>query len=342
MKIYKTAECVTPKHPDKMCDQISDAILDLALKQNPMARVAAEVCAGHGTMTVIGEIAGAKLHDFDILDLIQEITGEKPTDGWKINLVEQSEFIAQGVDVGGAGDQGIMVGYACKGNSSMIPLEMHLARALCKFLFKRFPFDGKTQITLEDGKVQSIVASFQSVRFDVLRGAVHEWIMRENIETVDNTMLFLNPAGDWSVGGFDADTGLTGRKLAVDNYGPNVPIGGGAFSGKDATKVDRSGAYAARKLAVTLLEELNVDEVTVKLAYAIGIAEPVMASFEAWKREGESEEYMTGEINPKLGETRFDLTPSGIIRDLGLRNPQFRKVAEWGSFGNGFAWDRPY
>lgn len=342
MKTYKTAECVTPKHPDKMCDQISDAILDMALKQNPNARVAAEVCAGHGTLTIIGEIAGAKLSDFDIYPIIQEITGEKQGSDYRINLVEQSEFIAQGVDVGGAGDQGIMVGYACKGNSSMIPLEMHLARALCKFLFKRFPFDGKTQITLEDGKVQTIVASFQNAKFDLLKAAVHEWIMRENVVTTGDVKLYLNPAGDWSVGGFDADTGLTGRKLAVDNYGPNIPLGGGAFSGKDATKVDRSGAYAARKLAVTLLQELDAQEITVKLAYAIGIAEPVMASFEGYRNVEDGQEMIDGQIDPKLGATRFDLTPNGIIRDLDLRKPQFRKVAEWGSFGNGFAWDRPY
>jgi len=341
MKVYKTAECVTPRHPDKMCDQISDGILDLALTKNPRARVAVEVCAGHGDMVVIGEIGGVSISSMEVEAIVQEVTGVKP-DRLIVNLVQQSGEIAQGVDIGGAGDQGIMVGYACKGNSSMIPLEMHLARSLCRYIYEIARWDGKTQITLVDGKVETIVASFQNCTQEFLKWAVHQWLLHENVETSGDVKMYLNPAGNWRVGGFDADTGLTGRKLAVDNYGPNIPVGGGAFSGKDSTKVDRSGAYAARKLAVTMLQELDAEEVTVKLAYAIGVAEPVMASFTAVRKTSDGDEVIEGEIDTKVGATRFNLTPSGIIEDLRLREPQFRKLAEWGSFGNGAEWDRPY
>jgi S-adenosylmethionine synthetase len=256
MKSMRTAECVTPKHPDKMADQISDAILDLCLQYDDSSRVAIEVLGGHGEVYICGELTtGALIPDKAIAKIVERIVGYEPKK-LIINIVKQSPEITQGVDTGGAGDQGIMKGYACDDNEEMIPQEMYLARSLCKFLFEKYPYDGKTQITLADGKIETLVASFQNVPKKELEASVLEWLTNES--PTGHTQPFnlhCNPAGDWSQGGFDADTGLTGRKLMVDNYGPQLSIGGGAFSGKDATKVDRSAAYMARKIAVDLLKK---------------------------------------------------------------------------------------
>ncbi|MCK9319674.1 methionine adenosyltransferase domain-containing protein, partial [Methanoculleus sp.] len=256
-----------------------------------------------------------------------EIVGEKY--GIQTNIVKQSPEISQGVDTGGAGDQGIMVGYACRENEDMIPMELYLARDLAKLIYNTYSKDGKTQITInENGEIVCVVASFCDAPSDILKDFINLWLYQKN--TIEKVDVFCNPAGDWSQGGFDADTGLTGRKLAVDNYGPQIPIGGGAFSGKDASKVDRSGAYMARKIAVDYLKKFSdASEVIVKLAYSIGIAEPVMAT--ALVKKGEK----WFEIEVK----GYDLTPKGIIKFLKLKNPIYQKTAEWGHMGNGFIWD---
>jgi S-adenosylmethionine synthetase len=328
----KTGESVTPKHPDKLCDRISDAILDECLKQDPMSRVAIETMGGHGIITITGELT-TKAEFIDAQAIAKRIAGEEY--GVTVNIVSQSPEIAQGVDADGAGDQGIMVGYACDDNEAKIPQELFYARDLCKFIYQRHAYDGKTQITINDKKeIETIVASFQKVSGEALRVDIDDWMTKNKIKDIEKK-IYTNPAGDWNQGGFEADTGLTGRKLAVDNYGPQIPIGGGAFSGKDATKVDRSGAYMARKIAVDILERCKAHEVMVKLAYAIGVAEPVMATAEvdgihcdllteAWKFTGED----------------YDLTPKGIIERLKLREPQFEKTAQWGHMGNDFTWDK--
>jgi len=329
----KTAESVSPKHPDKLCDRISDAILDACLEQDPNSRVAIETMGGHGIITITGELT-TKAY-VDMREIAKKIVGDKY--GVQVNVVQQSPEIANGVDTGGAGDQGIMVGYACNDNEDMIPQELYLARSLCKFIYHFYPFDGKTQITLnEDGFIDTIVASFQNVPTDRLKSKVETWMescMALNPKKIER--IYINPAGDWSQGGFEADTGVTGRKLAVDNYGPQIPIGGGAFSGKDATKVDRSGTYMARKVAVDILKRTKAHEVIVKLAYAIGVSQPVMATADidgikcnlledSWKFTGEE----------------YDLTPKGIIERLKLREPQYEATAQWGHFGNKFTWDK--
>lgn len=324
----KTAECVSPKHPDKMCDQISDAILDYCLMIDEKARVAVEVMGGHGRVVIMGEITMKEKIDIeDIHKIVDRITGKELE--IYINIVEQSPEIANGVDTGGAGDQGIMVGYACRGNEALIPQESYLARDLCKFIYEKYPYDGKTQITLTDeGWIDTIVASFQNVSAEDLKYFVHIWLDNQvSTDEIDDITIHCNPAGDWNQGGFDADTGLTGRKLAVDNYGPQIPIGGGAFSGKDATKVDRSAAYMARKIAVDLLNaDEEAKEVMVKLAYAIGKAEPVM---------------LTANIDGRdINVINEVATPKGMIEFLDLRTPQFEKTARWGHFGNGFKWDK--
>jgi S-adenosylmethionine synthetase len=320
----KTAECVTPRHPDKLCDRISDAILDACLEQDTMSRVAIETMGGHGIITITGELT-TKAY-INAREIAQRIAGKEY--GVQTNIVSQSPEIANGVDTGGAGDQGIMVGYACSDNEAMIPQELYLARSLCQFIFAEYPYDGKTQITLDDGVITTIVASFQNVAKKDLEDSIKDWVSVESTPIKEDVVIHANPAGDWNQGGFEADTGVTGRKLAVDNYGPQIPIGGGAFSGKDATKVDRSAAYMARKIAVDLLKKHYADEVIVKLAYAIGVAEPVMATAQV---DGKDIELST--------EYNF-LTPKGIIDYLDLRKPQFEKTAQWGHFGNNFTWDK--
>lgn len=319
---YRTAESVSPKHPDKLCDRISDAILDAYFKEDPNARVAAEACGGHGVVFVTGEITSIA-DDVDIPAIVHRIAGDDVEVHTKI--VKQSPEIAQGVDTGGAGDQGIMIGYACDETPEMLPLEVVLARRLNQFIYDKHPFDGKTQITIApDGSIDSIVASFQNVSHDELDKLVHEFIDEHKLS--GKLELHLNPAGDWSQGGFDADTGLTGRKLIVDNYGPRVAIGGGCYSGKDPSKVDRSAAYMARRIAVDYLRERKAHEVLVRLAYAIGYAEPLEKTVII---DGKPEEI-----------EGYDLTPNGIIKHLDLRRPIYEKTACYGHYGEGFDWDK--
>ncbi len=320
MSNYRTAESVSPKHPDKLCDQISDAILDSYLAQDPTSRVAVETVGGHGKVFVVGEVT-SKGH-VEVEDIVKRIAGDDLE--IEVRIVKQSPEIASGVDTGGAGDQGIMVGYACDDTPQHIPLETLLSRQLNQYLYKKWPFDGKTQITLKDGAVQAAVASFQNAPHDELKKAVEQWL-KENKHTGDVT-IHANPAGDWHQGGFDADTGLTGRKLVVDNYGPSIPIGGGCFSGKDPSKVDRSAAYMARRIAVDYLKKHKAKEVFCHLAYAIGEAQPLEAAVTVDGKQHVVEGY--------------DLTPNGIIKTLDLRKAQYEQTAQYGHFGNGFTWDK--
>ena len=320
-QFYRTAESVSPKHPDKLCDQISDAILDAFLAQDPFSRVAAETCGGHGVVFVTGEITSKG--DVDIEKIVKRLAGEDTEVHTKI--VKQSPEIAQGVDTGGAGDQGIMIGYATDETDELLPKEVVLSRKLNEFIYDKYPYDGKTQITIApDGSIDSIVASFQNVKKAELKELVDQFVKDNHLE--GKLELHLNPAGDWNQGGFDADTGLTGRKLIVDNYGPRIAIGGGCYSGKDATKVDRSAAYMARKIAVDYLKKRHAHEVLVRLAYAIGKAEPLE---------------QTVIIDGKPEEIKgYDLTPQGIIKFLDLRRPIYEKTARYGHYGHDFDWDK--
>jgi S-adenosylmethionine synthetase len=239
------------------------------------------------------------------------------------HLVKQSAEIAQGVDTGGAGDQGIMVGYATDETPEHLPLETILSRQLNQHLYETWPHDGKTQITIKNKEIVAVVASFQHAESAELRVGVETWLSGK--QTARVVAIHINPAGDWEQGGFDADAGLTGRKLVVDNYGPSIPIGGGCFSGKDPSKVDRSAAYMARRIAVDYLRVRNAHEVYCYLAYAIGVAEPVEATV-----------IVDGKQQLVDG---YDLTPAGIIKALDLRKPQFEETARYGHFGNGFTWD---
>jgi S-adenosylmethionine synthetase len=320
--MIRTAECVSPMHPDKMCDRISDTLLDLHLRHDPESRVAIETAGGNGLVYVTGEVTSEyKVSQQEIEDVVREVTTDENI-AVIINLNQQSPEIAQGVDEGGAGDQGIMTGYACRENEQLLPQEYFLARELNKFIFEKFPFDGKTQVTM-NGNSLRVVASFQNAPTTELYQLVTEFF--KNYPQYGLEQIHCNPAGQWNIGGFTADAGLTGRKLAVDNYGPRIPIGGGAFSGKDSTKVDRSAAYMARRIAVDILEQRpEAKEVFVQLAYAIGYDEPLQASALI---DGQHE-FVKG----------YDLSPNGIIDFLKLRLPQFAETAAFGHMGAGFSW----
>ncbi len=310
----KTAEFVSPGHPDKICDFIADSILDVYLAGDKNSRVAVEVMGGHNLITVNGEVTSHSSPDLE--KIVREIVGQN----YKImiNLSKQSPSIAHGVDIGGAGDQGIMKGYATAETENMMPCEYELARNLCQKVYEKYPYDGKVQVTLNGDNVETVVVSFQNSKNKDLLPLVKNIISAKEY--------LINPAGEWILGGFDADTGLSGRKIVIDNYGPEIPIGGGSFSGKDYTKVDRSGAYIARKIAVDYVKKDKAKEVFVKLAYAIGKPDPVMALAILDGKEVSIEGY--------------DLTPKGIKKMLNLENVKFAETAKWGHFGRGFNWDK--
>lgn len=323
---YRTAESVSPKHPDKICDQISDAILDAYLLKDPDARVAVESVGGHGKVFVVGEVTSSAHPEIE--PIVKRLAGDVEVE---VRLVKQSPEIASGVDAGGAGDQGIMVGYACSETPEFLPLEVVLSRSLNQHLYKQWPYDGKTQVTLKDGNIVAIVASFQNAPKKDLENAVQSWLasssnISHQVSDITPIALHINPAGDWSQGGFDADTGLTGRKLVVDNYGPRIPIGGGCFSGKDPSKVDRSAAYMARKIAVDYLKSRAAKEVFVHLAYAIGYSQPLEATVT-----------IDGIQEPVQG---YDLSPNGLIHSLKLKQPIYEQTAQYGHFGHKeFSWE---
>ena len=320
--MIRTAECVSPMHPDKMCDRISDRLLDLHLQQDPNSRVAIETCGGMGEVYITGEVtSNAVVTRDDIVKVVHSVTTDDTIEVI-ININSQSPEIANGVDTGGAGDQGIMIGYACRDNKQFLPQEYFLSRELNKYVFSKYPYDGKTQVTM-NGNSLRVVCSFQNAPSDKLQQLVMEYF--EDYPEYFIEALHCNPAGDWNIGGFTADAGLTGRKLAVDNYGPRVPLGGGAFSGKDSTKVDRSAAYMGRRIAVDILEQRpEVQEVMVQLAYAIGYDQPLQATAIV---DGEHE-FIKG----------YDLSPKGIIDFLELTKPIFGDSAAFGHMGAGFNW----
>ena len=312
----RTAEYVSPMHPDKLCDRISDAILDECLRQDPSSRVAIETMGGHGIITITGEVTTTAY--FNAREIARSIAGDQY--GVQVNIVEQSKEIKDRVDGGGAGDQGIMVGYACD-SRNFIPYELFLARDLCFFIYTRFAFDGKTQVTVGiTGEITHVVVSWSHVTQKVLLDLVHEWIDLHGHNK--DVKIFVNHGGDWSISGFEADTGVTGRKLAVDNYGPTVPIGGGAFSGKDPSKVDRSGAYKARQIALKMLRQCGCNEVLVKIAYCIGYEYPVMIIAE-----------IDGEKKDILEEYREECSVNNIICDLELTKPIYLDLATNGHLG---------
>lgn len=324
----RTAEAVSPGHPDKISDQISDAILDAYLTVDPDARVAVEVMGGHGKLYICGEVTSkVKIDKSEISRIAKQVykeIGYNDSLKVQVHLVQQSPDIAQGVDTGGAGDQGIMVGYACNDNEEMIPQELYLARKILKeVLALGYGPDGKSQVTLDDdGKITQVVVSVQHPE-NIPLGLIETSVWKRlDIHIPYDYNLIVNGTGKFVIGGFQGDTGLTGRKIVQDAYGPQVPVGGGAFSGKDPSKVDRSAAYMARSMAVDWVKKGYGDKSIVKIAYSIGIAEPLMVT-----------------INGKSVAVNSGLTPKEIIDYLDLKKPIYRKTAEWGAFGQGQRWD---
>jgi S-adenosylmethionine synthetase len=344
-----TVESVTSGHPDKVCDQISDAILDAYLRADPKSRVAVETFGGHGRLTIGGEVTSKGKVDYvKIARRVYKEIGY--TDKLKISthIVTQSPDIAIGVDTGGAGDQGIMYGFATDETPEFLPKGVVLAHKLVKKLeevrknkkIKWLRPDGKTQVTYANGKLDTVLVSAQHaphIKLEPARNASHSdaggEIKKEITEKIIYPLLspaerktvriLVNPTGKFTSGGFGADTGLTGRKIMVDTYGGIIPHGGGCFSGKDATKVDRSGAYMARFVAKSLVASGYGKEVLVSVAYAIGLAEPLM--IRAMNEKGED----LSEIVKK----NFDFRPKEIIKRLGLDKPIFSQTAAYGHFG---------
>ncbi|MEI6580886.1 MAG: methionine adenosyltransferase [bacterium] len=332
-----TVESVTAGHPDKICDQISDAILDACLREDPKSRVAVETFGGHGKLIVGGEVTSKARVDYEKIarDAYKEIGYTDELDVL-VNIVTQSPDIAQGVNTGGAGDQGIMYGYATNKTKEFLPRGVVLAHSLARRLeearknseIEWLEPDGKTQVTYLNGKLSTVLVSAQhksGIAHEVIEKEIKEKIIYPFLSEEDkkSVKILVNPTGSFIQGGFSADTGLTGRKIMVDTYGGLFPHGGGCFSGKDATKVDRSAAYMARFVAKNLVANGFGKECLVSVAYAIGMAEPLM--IEAINEKGEDVSAVV--------RRNFDFRPREIIKRLGLDKPIFRQTATYGHFG---------
>ncbi len=368
-KTFFTSESVTEGHPDKMCDQISDAILDAILEKDPMGRVAVEVLAATGMIIVSGEVSTHCYVDIAkvVRDTVREIGYTRgkfgfdaDTCGVLLSIDEQSSDIALGVDQSledkeagngsegfGAGDQGIMFGFACSETPELMPLPISLSHRLArrltevrkKGILNYLRPDGKSQVTVEyqDGvpvRVDTVVLSGQhapEIDMNTLRKELEQHVIRYVIpeELLDEkTKFFINPTGRFVYGGPMADTGLTGRKIIVDTYGGYARHGGGAFSGKDPTKVDRSASYAARYAAKNMVAAGLADKLEIQLGYAIGVARPVSIHVDSFGTGVKSDEELE-----EIVRRHFDFRPASIIRDLKLRRPMYKQVASYGHFG---------
>ena len=381
-KVLFTSESVTEGHPDKVCDQISDAILDALLEQDPMSRVACETCTTTGIVMVMGEISTKAYVDIQkiVRDTVREIGYTRGKYGFDADtcgvittIDEQSSDIAMGVDKAleakennmtdeeidaiGAGDQGMMFGFATNETEEYMPYPISLAHKLARQLTKvrkdgtlsYLRPDGKTQVTVEydDGKPSRLDAVVLSTQHDpdITQEQIHEDIKREVFDKIlpadmvdDETKFFINPTGRFVIGGPHGDAGLTGRKLIVDTYGGYARHGGGAFSGKDCTKVDRSAAYAARYVAKNIVAAGLADKCEIQLSYAIGVAEPTSIMVDTFGTGKKSNQELVDLIRK-----HFDLRPAGIIKMLDLRRPIYKQTAAYGHFGRNdldLPWER--
>ena len=361
-----TSESVTEGHPDKIADQVSDAILDACLEQDPYSRVAAETLTATGLVVIAGEITTKAYVDFQSLvrGVVASIGYDNALYGFDSNtcavistINKQSGDIAQGVDTGGAGDQGMMFGYASNETPELMPAPISLAHKLTRQLTAvrksgKLPYlrpDGKSQVTVEydenhkPSRIDAVVISTQhseSVRNEELHADILKYVIQAVLPSAwldEHTKYHINPTGRFVIGGPMGDTGLTGRKIIVDTYGGAGRHGGGAFSGKDPTKVDRSAAYVARYIAKNIVSAGLADRAEVQLAYAIGVADPVSVRVDTFGTGKVSETRLT-----ELVRKNFSLTPKGIIESLNLRRPIYRQTAAYGHFGRtekDFTWE---
>jgi len=365
MKYLFTSESVTEGHPDKICDQVSDAILDAIYEKDPQARVACETLVTRGVIYIAGEITTSCYVEIPqiVRNLIKDIGYDDPNMGFDYGscgvitaIQEQSSDIARGVDIGGAGDQGLMIGYACRQTEEFMPLPIMLAHKLVrrlayirkKKLVDYLRPDGKSQVTVEyedsiPKRVETVIIGAHhnhQVKTDKLREDIKELVIKYVIppQLLDkNTKIFINATGRFEIGGPVADTGVTGRKIMVDTYGGWARHGGGCFSGKDPTKVDRSASYMARYIAKNIVASGIAGECEVQLAYCIGVADPVAIMVNTFGTAKVDEERLTEAI-----KEIFPLTPQGIINHLKLLRPIYRKTACYGHFGReeeGFTWE---
>ena len=353
---FFTSESVTEGHPDKLCDSISDAILDACLAQDENARVAVETFAANNTITIAGQVTMQGTLDAEKIarEKIKEIgfdcaqtDMDYATCKIVVDITKQSPDIAMGVDVGGAGDQGIMFGYACDETEEYMPYAIAMAHRLSKRLTEvrrsgEIPYirpDGKTQVTVEyeedkPKRIETILISTQheeNVDMDTLKKDLMEKVIRKVIpaDKIDeNTKIYVNPTGRFVIGGPLGDTGLTGRKIIVDTYGGYARHGGGCFSGKDASKVDRSAAYMLRYIAKNLVANGYAKKCEIQVAYAIGMKDPLSICVNTFGTSEKSEEELA-----QLVREKFDLTPAGIIRNLDLKKPIYDQTTNYGHFG---------
>lgn len=361
---FFTSESVTEGHPDKLCDYISDSILDECLKQDENSRVAIETFVSANTVTIAGQLTSTAR--IKISDLVRERIKEIGFDNeltdmdyrtCKINaeITKQSPDIALGVDTGGAGDQGIMFGYASSETEELMPYAICMAHKLSKKLTEvrkngdilYLRPDGKTQVTVEyendkPKRIETILISSQhldnseanNIKKDITEKVINAVIPSDMMD--ENTKIYVNPTGRFVIGGPLGDTGLTGRKIIVDTYGGYAKHGGGAFSGKDASKVDRSAAYMLRHIAKNLVANGYAEKCEIQVAYAIGMKEPLSICINTFGTSGKTEEELV-----ELVKERFDLTPNGIIDYLGLKEPIYTKTTNYGHFGkNNLPWER--
>ena len=366
MRKFFTSESVTEGHPDKICDQISDAVLDSIIEKDPSARVACETCVTTGMVMVMGEITTSCYVEIPKIarQVIRDIGYDRAKFGFDCDtcavitsIDEQSKDIAMGVDRDGAGDQGMMFGYACDETKTLMPMPVYYAHELAKALTKvrkdgvlnYLRPDGKTQVTVEyeDDKplrIDSIVVSSQhsaDVNQETLALGITKEVINKVIpcELMDkNTKIFINPTGQFIVGGPQGDSGLTGRKIIVDTYGGFARHGGGAFSGKDPTKVDRSASYMARYIAKNIVSSGLASRCEVRLAYAIGVSEPVSVDIDTFGTSAVGEDILVKAVCKV-----FDMTPGGIIKTLNLRKPIYKKLAAYGHMGRedlGVSWEK--